>query len=154
MNGNKAPGWAKAAFIVYAAVMAWLLFGQRIGYPRIGYSEFFAKNINPVPFATVTRFAAVLNHSKSRHAVMHAFVNLAGNVVMFIPLGMLLPILWRRWRKGWKCMLLCAAVIISIELIQLFAMLGTCDIDDLILNLLGAAIGYSMFALVMRRYKK
>ena len=41
-------------------------------------------------------------------------------------------------------MKIAAIVIIAIELIQLFSLKGMCDIDDLILNLLGVSIGYTL----------
>jgi len=42
-----------------------------------------------------------------------------------------------------------AILIIGIELLQLLLMCGSCDIDDLILNLCGACLGFAVTKQVM-----
>ena len=86
--------------------------------------------------------------------MIHAFVNLAGNVVMFIPLGAFAALFDGEKASFWRCMARSAAIIISVELIQLVTMLGTCDIDDLILNMVGAAIGYGIYKLCKIKTKR
>ena len=44
-----------------------------------------------------------------------------------------------------KTMLCSAAVMTVVEIIQLFTLLGSCDVDDLILNILGVFIGFIIF---------
>ena len=63
---------------------------------------------------------------------------LIANVLMFIPLGFLTPMLWRqRW---WQTLLIALAATLGIELIQpLFA--RSFDVDDIFLNFIGGAIG-------------
>ena len=41
-----------------------------------------------------------------------------------------------------SCGVIPAAIITAVELIQLFTLVGSCDVDDLILNVIGSAIGY------------
>lgn len=73
---------------------------------------------------------------------------LAGNVVLFVPLGLLAALLWRDFR-WWKALLLGLDTALSIELCQLF--IGrACDIDDLMLNTFGVLCGYWL-ALVLRQ---
>jgi glycopeptide antibiotics resistance protein len=74
---------------------------------------------------------------------------IAGNVVLFIPFGILLPLLWRGVRGGY--VLLAAAITsIAIEGSQFLisSFLGfsykITDVDDVLLNTLGAAIGYGL----------
>ncbi len=70
--------------------------------------------------------------------------NVIGNIVLFVPIGSFLLCLFpnvRLWSFK-KYTFIMAAVIIGIELFQLFFMCGHCDIDDLILNLLGACLGF------------
>lgn len=71
-----------------------------------------------------------------------SIINLLGNVLMFVPLGLFLPRLWPRLHAFRHFLMSVVAVILIIELLQLFTLLGSCDIDDLILNVLGAVIGY------------
>ncbi len=70
--------------------------------------------------------------------------NVIGNIVLFVPIGSFLLCLFpnvRLWSFK-KYTFIMAAVIIGIELFQLFFMCGHCDIDDLILNLSGACLGF------------
>jgi glycopeptide antibiotics resistance protein len=73
--------------------------------------------------------------------------NLFGNILMFIPLGLFLPWLYR---KGFgQVVLIGCSMSASIELIQYLNMFAGynryVDIDDVILNTLGAIIGYWIF---------
>ena len=75
-----------------------------------------------------------------------AFLNLAGNVIGFLPFGFFLPILSRRLRNGAVVTALGFGLSLLEESIQLVFKVGCFDVDDLILNTLGAAIGYMLFA--------
>ena len=66
------------------------------------------------------------------------------NVVMFIPLGFFIPLIWKQLDKLSSSILAGAAFSILIELSQLLSYRGT-DIDDLITNTLGATIGYLIY---------
>ncbi len=80
-------------------------------------------------------------------------INLAGNVLIFAPLGVLPPLLWKRWRHLWATVPLSAGVSCLIEFLQLF--LGrSVDVDDLILNTLGGLLGYLLFCLIPKKLKK
>jgi glycopeptide antibiotics resistance protein len=77
-----------------------------------------------------------------------AIVNLLGNIAMFLPLGFFPPLLWKPFQKWWKMLLWGGLIIAGVELIQLFALVGNCDIDDLLLNSLGYFTGYGIYLLV------
>ena len=72
---------------------------------------------------------------------------LQGNVVMFVPLGFLLPLLSTRYRRFAMTAAVGLSVSVGIELVQ-FAQLLTltsrrsADVDDVILNVTGACLGY------------
>lgn len=79
-------------------------------------------------------------------------INLAGNVLIFAPLGFLPPLLWRRWRHWWAALGLSAGVSLLIEFLQLF--LGrSVDVDDVILNALGGLLGYLLFCILPKKWK-
>lgn len=62
------------------------------------------------------------------------------NVLLFVPLGMMLPLFWRKFRDG-RYTVLCGFLLsLAVELSQLFS--GITDIDDLITNTLGTFLGY------------
>ena len=76
------------------------------------------------------------------------FINLAGNVLIFAPLGMAIPLLERRLNRGWLVVLLGLAFSLVIELAQTFLILRVFDVDDLILNASGTLIGFLVYALL------
>ncbi|WP_242550855.1 VanZ family protein [Enterococcus hulanensis] len=63
------------------------------------------------------------------------------NIIMFTPLGFLLPLIWKQCRNLGTAVLLGFEFSLMIELLQLFNRRAT-DIDDLLMNTLGALIGF------------
>jgi len=138
----------RVLFISYGLLMLWLLFGQRFGADLPGtYWERVQGNVNLVPFRTIKEFIHTIGAAASPYLIRHSVINLAGNVVMFVPLGFFPPCFWSAPRSFAHCMLGAAVCILAIELIQLFTLLGSCDVDDLILNMVGVAIGYGLYRL-------
>lgn len=141
----------RVIFLLYCILMLWLLFGQRIGRLTVwDYREQLLLNLNLIPFATVGRYLHFLQVQQGA-LLRHAVINLAGNIVMFVPLGFFLPFLCPKLRGFLRLLPAAVCLILSIELIQLFSLLGSCDIDDLLLNLIGIFIGYLVFYLLRRR---
>ena len=126
-------------FGAYIAWMIWLLYGQRLGTEI--YTQDLAKSMNMKPFATIGRYVDLLSSDQSA-LVRHAVINLAGTVVMFMPLGYCLPQLFPCLRRFLKTFFLCLLLIVAVESVQYLTRLGTCDVDDLILNLVGISLGY------------
>ena len=138
----KKKRFCNIVFCLYGALMLILLF-DRAGYdPSKPYAEQLQYNL--VPFETIRLFWRLLQ-SGSPGLRRHAVINLVGNVVMFIPLGFLLPKVSPRQRRLWRTLLTTALIIVLVEMLQLFSLRGSCDVDDLILNVLGAAIGYGVY---------
>ena len=128
---------------VYSLVMLWLLFGRENGWEEgLPYRQQLRSNINLIPFLTIKNYYYTLIGSSSGEMVRHCFINLAGNVLLFIPAGYLLPRLWRRQRKFVLFLFTCACLILLVEAIQLVTLLGSFDVDDVILNLSGMTLGY------------
>ena len=74
--------------------------------------------------------------------------HMALNVAMFMPLGVLLPMMHSRLHS-WAYALLCGAALSTmIETTQLLAAAGQCDVNDIIANTLGALLGYGLFRLL------
>ncbi len=141
----------KTGFALYILLMLWLLFGQRVGLDYSGsYSEIVTSNLNLVPFQTIHNYLLLLSSTSSGTAFRHAIINLAGNVIMFVPLGFFLPNVFTKRNTFTGCLLQCAILILIIEIIQLFTLLGSCDIDDFILNMAGAAAGYGIYTVLRK----
>ena len=77
--------------------------------------------------------------------MLNSFENLAGNIVVFIPFGFLLPYVMK-WGRNFFVMLLNAFVfVLGIEVFQLFSAFGAFDVDDILLNCFGAVLGYMAY---------
>ena len=137
-------------FLIYCAVMLWLLFfGRRILiYPNQTYFDCLRYNL--VPFRTVESYVRFFD----RGLYWIAVKNLVGNIVMFVPYGFFLPCLSQKLRKFPKCLLCIALTIIAVELLQMFTLLGSCDIDDFILNTVGASVGFFLWSASSRIYER
>ncbi len=126
------------AFAMYILIMLWLLFGQRIGDSPT------AESANLIPLRTISMYMRKLGTSSGRGAV----INIFGNILTFVPLGFFIPCTFMKASSFRRCFLACGVVNICIECLQFVTQLGCMDVDDLILNLLGIALGYGIFRIL------
>ena len=97
-------------------------------------------NINLLPFWDIT-------------SGMKAYlINSGLNILLFIPLGFILPLLWKEFRSRRTMCLTGFLLSLGIELAQLLNY-RISDVDDLIMNTLGAFLGYELLMLLRRRKK-
>ena len=73
------------------------------------------------------------------------FINVFGNVIAFMPMGFLQPLLSDRQRRKILVVLNCFIVSLLVETIQLVFKIGCFDVDDLFLNTLGGLIGLMIY---------
>lgn len=157
--------WARFFFMVYGALMLWLLFDRGGATPGVPYWQQVQQNMNLDPFHTVGGYWHILTSrayyiEKWGSASVYfyhariAFVNLAGNVVMFIPLGYFIPAVWKKRRSFFRCFFCALGMILAVEIAQLLTLLGSCDVDDLILNMLGVILGYGFFRMIHRKKRR
>ena len=132
-------------FSLYSGFMLYLLFNRSGGIEGMDYWTQIRANLNLEPFHTIRLFLKVLNNQTYSST---AFINLGGNVILFVPLGFFLPRVFPCLQKYWKAILATVLIITAVELTQLFTLLGSCDIDDLILNVIGATLGYGLHKLL------
>ena len=76
---------------------------------------------------------------------LNSFENLVGNVVVFLPFGILLPQIFTRSRNFFILLLNAFIFVLGIEVFQLVTAFGAFDVDDILLNCLGAVIGYFLY---------
>lgn len=69
------------------------------------------------------------------------------NIILFVPLGLFMPLLWKRFASLQKVLSISFLFSLAIELSQLFNF-RTTDIDDLLMNTLGGVLGFYLFKLV------
>ena len=83
--------------------------------------------------------------------VKEILLNLIGNTTMFIPVGIVWPIVYKQLDKHWKVISAGAGFSLCIEIIQLPFYDRVSDIDDLILNSIGFLTGYGIYLLTKKK---
>jgi glycopeptide antibiotics resistance protein len=81
------------------------------------------------------------------------FDQYALNILLFVPIGFLLPFLWKKFEKKYLTFLWGFFFSLSIEIIQMFSDRVT-DIDDLLMNTVGTIIGYFLWRLTKRVFPR
>ncbi len=126
-------------FVIYCLIVINIVFmrGVRDYY---GVWEYIKNTSNLIPFKTIVNF---IRASANGFKVL-AFKNIVGNLVLFLPMGMLLPCVFRGLNRFWKVTLTILGIVLCVELLQGFLRVGIMDIDDLILNISGGMAGYGL----------
>lgn len=123
-------------YLLYLLIML----KEVIGFPRITYwvrvlnvqGNIFDPNISLIPF---------------RYGVLYSDYL---NIIMFIPLGIILPLMWKKFHYFKYTVKYAFSLSLFIELSQLFTRFRATDINDLIMNTLGAMIGWAIYFIFSR----
>ena len=120
--------------IFAACILSVLLFFGGLFHLDRGYGG----AVNLEPFHTIRNYIIYYRRTGSFVSV----TNLLVNVVILVPLGVLMPVMFRPMRHFWTFLPLAALVSCGVEYIQWVTATGAADVDDSILNFIGAALGY------------
>lgn len=127
-------------FIVLYATL--LLYWMFFGFGRTSDSE---KNFQIIPFSTIHKmFSQVENFRQFS-------INILGNILLFIPFGFL-GILFEKLKKAKFLFPIFILGISFIEFLQFFTKRGFAEIDDVILNTIGVAIGFGIYKYLTKSY--
>lgn len=124
-------------WIYFVILVYFLLLSERKEYTYYRY--------NLVLFQEIQRF---LNGAKY-FSTKEILLNLLGNVIGFVPLGFMIPVVQRKKTFSFLCVIFVFLFSLTIEIIQLMLRIGVFDVDDLLLNTLGGFIGYLIYLLAM-----
>ena len=102
--------------------------------------EYMKYNVNLKPFHTIKLF--INSYYQGNLPLTMIAVNLMGNLVAFMPFAFFLPILFSSQNKWYNIFITMSFIIVLAEIIQVFTMTGSGDIDDYILNIIGSMIAY------------
>jgi glycopeptide antibiotics resistance protein len=134
---------SKIVFGIYIILLTYFLFfAESTG--RMDADRSYHYNL--IPLKEIKRF---LNYYQTL-GFQAVLLNLLGNIVAFIPFGMILPVLHQRFRAFGFMMLLTLEFSLGVEVIQLAFKVGSFDVDDLLLNTIGGVLGYIIFMLMDR----
>ena len=100
--------------------------------------------INLVPFRSIRAYFV--------HYGLDGFlINFVGNIIMFVPWGFGLTLLWKKNQRIWIIALYSLGLTVMIETIQLF--IGrSVDVDDLILNFAGGCLGAGVCHVLRKKF--
>src|SRR5690606_29547924 len=104
--------------------------------------------INLEPFNKIIETQILVENGN----ISYLFIEVFGNICMFIPIGFFLPLLWKRFKNPFLTVIVCLLISFGIETIQLILPRGT-DVDDIILNTSGGLIGYILYSVQKSRLK-
>ena len=114
------------------------LTGDRFPASELSQREYYMKwYVNFRPFESIYN-VYIRGLMKGYVSVHYTLLNLLGNLGAFMPLAFFLPIFCKAMKKWYvflPTVILCVA---AVEGVQLLLMVGSCDVDDLILNAGGA----------------
>lgn len=131
-------------FILYLIVLCYFLFfSESMGRT---YSE-RSYHYNLMPLKEIKRF---LKYWRIL-GIGAVAINLVGNIAAFMPFGAFLPLFWGRCRKLWRTALYGFEFSLFVETLQLISKVGSFDVDDMILNTIGAIAGFFACRALIRR---
>lgn len=107
---------------------------------RVVVQNYFEANMNLIPFATIQNYIVAL---KNHNLMMTDFMyNIFGNLFAFMPFAFFIPRLFPKIDKWYQIFFLISGCILFVETMQMVLMSGSFDIDDYILNIVGAMLFY------------
>jgi glycopeptide antibiotics resistance protein len=149
MKAKRTRWLAACALIAYSAILIKFVVFKAIPIIRIGHLRlrFAGSHTGPgnfIPFKTIVPQLV----GRGNHLI--AMVNLMGNIIPFMPIGLLAPIVFRSvsWQKA---LLLGVVTGVSFEVMEVVFRVGIFDVDDVILNAFGVMVGYGAWVMFKRR---
>ena len=150
-NKSKQIGWKREAqlLLVYICIIVivrftFCPFGKVDGaiQPLIFYPDkWFPFRINWKPVIYLFDYPTL----------KEVLVNLIGNIAMFIPVGIIWPVVYKDLDKPWKVIAAGVGFSLCIEILQLPFYDRLTDIDDMMLNSIGFLTGYGIYLLINKQ---
>ena len=106
------------------------------------FKNYLSNSLNLVPFKTIISYVTKF---VSGNIAPYIFIyNILGNAIALMPFAFFLPLLFKKQNNFKIFLLTMICIVIGIELLQFITMSGSCDIDDVILNVSGSLIMYEI----------
>jgi glycopeptide antibiotics resistance protein len=134
--------------IVYSTILIKVMVFKDVPTIRIGHLMLNFGGTHEGP-ANLVPFKTILPYLLGEKGWMIAGINLVGNIVLLVPIGFLVPFVYRNmtWKKS---VVLAVAAGLAIEGMQAVFRVGIFDIDDIILNGIGVMTGYWAFTILAK----
>ena len=139
-------------FVVYTITVITLtlfdeIFGRHglviVNWNKELLDSYLKYSFNIIPFNTIKLY--IYGYINGYVSLKVFLINIFGNLVVLMPYGMFIPLIFKKKNKYYKFLILMIILVIGIEVLQFITLSGSCDIDDLILNVIGASIIYFIY---------
>jgi len=140
------------SFTFYVFILTILLFfgGRSNGWMAdLTFLEYMKYSSNFVPFKTISTYINAIFSGNMNLDI--PLKNLFGNLLMFLPMGIYLPYFIKRLKRISSFSVTFMIILLVIEITQSISRRGSFDIDDFILNTIGALIGFGVWKKFFRR---
>lgn len=134
--------WKYSGIVFITVYCLMLLYWMFIGFGRSRHPG-SPLSYNVIPLETIGIY---LNYGWKMPSRVW-IVNLIGNIAVFVPIGLVLPMIMKRFRSWLRITIAFLPGILVLETMQMLLRVGSFDVDDVILNTLGIWIGWFMFFL-------
>ena len=138
-------------FTAYLAFLVYFLFFSDNFGRTVTYDEY---RYNLRPFAEISRY---LTRVREKDFASY-LVNIAGNIILFMPFGFLFPFFLKKQRlkrlkSFFSTFLITVLFCILIEGLQLVTKVGVFDVDDVIMNTFGSSLGYVIYLISVMNHR-
>lgn len=150
----------KVIYSIIAALYILLLLQTTIfrfpilGFPHLASSfplRLRLQYANIIPGYTLIRFIRIILHHQDK--MLSAIVNILGNLILFVPFGLLYPLLFPNYSDWKKTLLISFLFTLFIEASQLVFNVGIFDIDDILENVFGSMLGFYLYVISSHQLK-
>jgi glycopeptide antibiotics resistance protein len=149
MKAKRTRWLAACALIAYGALLIRLVVFKAIPVIRLGHLRlrFAGTHTGPGNFVPFKSIVPLLS-GQGNHLIN--MVNLFGNIIPFMPIGLLAPLVVRSisWQKA---LVLGVVTGLTFEVMEVVFRVGIFDVDDILLNAFGVMLGYGVFVMFKRR---
>lgn len=146
MNTKRKRWLAAGTLIAYSAILIQFVVFKAIPTVRIGHLRlrFAGSHTGPGNLIPLTTIVPLLL-GRGNHLI--DMVNLIGNIIPFMPIGLLAPLAFQS--ISWQKMLVLGVVTgLTFEVMEVLFRVGIFDIDDVILNGLGVMVGFGLLVML------
>lgn len=138
-------------FVLYLLILAdFTLVDETLGrnvfnilsWNETEFFDYVNNNTNLIPFETVELF--INGYFNNKLTLLDMLGNIFGNLAAFMPFDFFVPLIFKGINRWYKLMSVVLPSVIAVELLQFVFLTGSSDIDDVILNSMGALIMYAV----------
>ena len=149
MKAKRTRWLAVCALIAYSAILIRLVVFKAIPAIRAGHLRLRIAGPHTGP-ANFVPFRTIVPQLTGQGNRLIDMVNLIGNIIPFMPIGLLAPFVFRSisWQKA---LVLGIVTGLTFEVMEVVFRVGIFDVDDVILNASGVTLGYGVFVMFRHR---